>query len=68
MGEEVVLVGLKRGKLLEIEDMDRKGQRTKIFCRFYLLVCGVACIWNIQTFSKTKFKGQLYVMACLGHF
>lgn len=27
MKEEEVLVGLKRGKLLEIEDMDRKGQR-----------------------------------------
>ena len=27
-GEEVVLVGEKRGKLLEIEDMDRKGHRS----------------------------------------
>lgn len=35
MREEEVLVGLKRGKLFEIEDMDRKGQR--IFKEYTLL-------------------------------
>lgn len=38
MGEEVVLVGLKRGKLLEIEDMDWKGQRMLGLSRNILLL------------------------------
>lgn len=38
MEEEVVLVGLKRGKLLEIEDIDRKGQRTLGLWRTMLFV------------------------------
>lgn len=37
-GEEVALVGVKRGKLLEIEDMDQKGQRTLGFSRNILLL------------------------------
>lgn len=43
-GEEVVLVGVKRGKLLEIEDMDRKGQRTLGFIRNSLLLSLSPCI------------------------
>lgn len=37
-GEDVVLVGVKRGKFLEIEDMDRKEQRTLGFSRYILFV------------------------------
>lgn len=44
-GEEVVLVGVKRGKLLEIEDMDRKGQRTLGFSRNIVLLFLSPCIW-----------------------
>lgn len=36
-GEEVVLVGVQRGKLLEIEDMDRKGHRTLGFSRNFVV-------------------------------
>lgn len=38
-GEDVNLVGVKRGKLLEIEDVDRKGQRQgflQIVCHFHI--------------------------------
>lgn len=36
-GEEVLLVGVKRGKLMEIEDMDRKGQRESK--KYFVLFC-----------------------------
>jgi len=48
-------VGVKRGKLLEIEDVDRKGQRTFqeiLSCSFCLLAFGEARIGNIPAFDK----------------
>lgn len=55
-GEEVVLVGVKRGKLLEIEDMDQKGQRTLGFSRNTLFLLATR-IWNIcNDNEKEKFN------------
>lgn len=59
----MVLVGLKRGKLLEIEDMDRKGQRMLGFSRNLLLILSSCLLcWHelkYRTFNGTKSSGWL---------
>lgn len=50
-GKEVVLVRVKRGKLLEIADVDRKGQRILGFSRNILFL--YVSFWcSVQTFSE----------------
>ena len=58
-------MGVKRGKLLEIEDMDRKGHRTLGSKRniFLFLASAVECIWKLSKIEvNIKMTNTVYSM------